>query len=826
MEIDKGDVPLGQEPSASRACDNCRIRKIKCDRGAPCSNCRIAKSVCRTSPRVREQRQRVLISHQYEKKIEIIDQRLAGIENLLRDLTLNHGSNNKSPLQLLQQQQEELRSRVSSSNDFHEERKEQKRIPSQAATVPATVSSAESTHSNTTNPEFEGEPSMSAHSAHASELFEKVVVKTPLAEHSPEMMHALAALKDIVERQKLPSSVHTLRFAGQKPASTHADLSKLEMPPLEVVLAVLKNAKASHPFFLLNLPFLDLPAITKFCKDLYFCTEEYSAAHFAIVNCTLCYMFEELHYFLPGSHHRDDNLRRHEQQVPPPPELTSLMPSGLAHYSNMCRSNFETALNTFDLFLQPSYENTQALALAAFHATEASKPSLCWAFVSAAARMCQSLGYHHSVSGPGVSEKEEYQRKSLFWFIYVLDKDLTLSLGRSSTLQDYDIALDFPSPPEDPKFRPWYSMYEVWVTYAKVAAQIFEKLYSAKALSESAEVRAERTYNLAMEVEKWRVGYVPQPDSDLTAYHATFFRYASSMADLSYHHLLTIIFRARPPPPPEHESQHQHQPQHQNQSPPKGSTYLDPACVNSARSALRLHQQFTVDFQKASDYLFRGYIVWSLLHSPFTPYLVLFTHTIATADLADLKLLGEVSSSLESARHISEAADRLCKLCAVFYQVARLYVDVRMREWGVGQGQGQRQLQQQQGQQHQQQQQQQQQFQQLQQQGANVNPGANYGDTGVSAIDDATAYASQQMDMQWGADEVDSYLWELGFGPPAGGMMNNNINTGMGSGSTLGVAAGQQVPADGAGVGEMMPPTLQDWFRGNQYMTGLLESDL
>ncbi|OJD27996.1 hypothetical protein ACJ73_00602 [Blastomyces percursus] len=229
----------------------------------------------------------------------------------------------------------------------------------------------------------------------------------------------------------------------------------------------------------------------------------------------------------------------------------------------MCRSNFETALNTFDLFLQPPYENTQALALAAFHATEDSKPSLCWTFVSAAACI--------------------------------------------STLQDYDIALDFPSPPEDPKFGPWYSMYE-----------IFEKLYSAKALSERAEVRAERTYNLAMEVEKWRVGYVPS-GSDLPAYHAIFFRYASSMADLTYHHLRTIIFRAKPPPPPAHESQHQHQHQHQNhnqnQNPPKGSTYLNPACVNSARSALRLHQQFTFDFQKDSEYLCRGYIVWSLLHS-------------------------------------------------------------------------------------------------------------------------------------------------------------------------------------------------------------------
>ncbi|KKZ62349.1 hypothetical protein EMCG_03235 [[Emmonsia] crescens] len=728
-----------------------------------------------------------------EKRIEIIDQRLAGIEHLLRDLAVNNGSNNKTPFQ----QQEETRSRVSSSDAFHEEPKEQKRLPLLPATAPRTASRAESPPRNKTSAEFEGEPSTSAHSAYASELFEKVVVKTPLAEHCPEMMNALSALKDIVERQKLPSSVHTLRFAGQKPAAAKVDFSKLEMPPLNVVLALLKNAKESHPFFLLNLPFLNLPVITKFCKDLYFCTEEYTTAHFAIVNCTLCYIFEELQYFLPGSQYQD-NLGSHEHQAPPPPPLlVTLTPADLAHYANMSRSNFETALNTFDLFLQPSYENIQALALAAFHATETSKPSLCWTFVSAAARMCQSLGYHHTVSGPGVSDEEVYLKKSLFWFIYVLDKDLTLSLGRSSTLQDYDISLGFPSPPADPKFSPWFSMYSVWVTYAKIAAQIFENLYSVRALSESAELRTEKACDLAMEVEEWRAAYIPttQVASTSAAYHATFFRYANSMADLSYHHLLTIIYRARPPHPPAHENQ--------NQTPQKPQTGLDPACVNAARSALRLHQQFIVDFRNDSEYLFKGYIVWSLLHSPFTPYLVLFTHTIASADLTDLKLLGEISSLLEGARHISEAAERLWKLCAVFYQVARLYVDVRMRE---GEGDGH--------------QQQQQQLQQQQQQGVNVNfDTSTYSSTSVAGIDDATAYGSQQMDLQWGADEVDSYLWELGFGPPAGGMMN------MGNGNTLGVMSGQQIQADGGGVGEMSP-TLQDWFRGNQYMIGLLESDL
>ncbi|KGQ01399.1 hypothetical protein PAAG_11863 [Paracoccidioides lutzii Pb01] len=493
MDIDGGEVPQGQE-SASRAF------KVILSFTHPRSN------VIEPHPAPIAESQSLLVkpphalekSGRGEKKIEIIDQRLAGIEQLLRSLTVDnknykppsqtHGSLPPSP----------------SSNAFHQGALEQRNLPPFHATAnaptaePAAERGAESTTRKNPDAEFEGEPSMSAHSAHASELFENAVVKSPLAEHNPQMMEALSALKDIVERTKLSNSIHTLRFAGQKLQPTKVDLSKLEMPPVEAVLALLRKAKESHPFFLLNLPFLNLSTITQLCKDLYFCTDETSTANFAIVNCILGYMFDEIQNFHPNSNSQSPSGPQHPQHLQPPPPLASFSSSAITQYTVTCRTNFETALSTFDLFLEPSYENIQALALGAFHATEASKPSLCWTFVSAAARMCQSLGYHHSVSGAGASEEEQYRKRALFWFIYVLDKDLTLLLGRSSTLQDYDISLAYPGPPSDPKLRSWYQMFEGWVTYSTIAAQIYEKLYSVLALSESSAMRTERACSLAM----------------------------------------------------------------------------------------------------------------------------------------------------------------------------------------------------------------------------------------------------------------------------------------------------------------------------------------
>ncbi|KGQ01398.1 hypothetical protein PAAG_11862 [Paracoccidioides lutzii Pb01] len=277
------------------------------------------------------------------------------------------------------------------------------------------------------------------------------------------------------------------------------------------------------------------------------------------------------------------------------------------------------------------------------------------------------------------------------------------------------------------------------------------------------------------------------------------------MFDLSYYYLLTIIYRAKPPSQQvlaprttTTTTSTTRGPANQSQNTPRfAATGLDPACVNAARNALRLHQQFIIDFRNDSEFLWKGYIIWSLLHCPFTPYLVIFTHTIATADLADLKLLEEISASLESARHISEAAERLFKLCAVFYQVALLYVDVRMREWAQRGGAG-----------------------------AGANAVANSG-VGIGAVVGEVGGSGhgmvgdqQQMEQQWGAGEVDSYLWELGFGVPAGGMMS------MGSSNDLGIVVGNGGGDNDDGSVQAASSSLHDWYRGNQYMMGLLESDL
>lgn len=118
--------------------------------------------------------------------------------------------------------------------------------------------------------------------------------------------------------------------------------------------------------------------------------------------------------------------------------------------------------------------------------------------------MCQSLGYHRSVVDKGDTTADINLKKYLFWFIYSMDKDLSLSLGRASTFQDYDIAVDFPDIPTDPGTRPWHILFRKWLMFSRIIGQIYEHLYSVKALSYSEAVRAEKVNELAEQINAWR----------------------------------------------------------------------------------------------------------------------------------------------------------------------------------------------------------------------------------------------------------------------------------------------------------------------------------
>ncbi|EZF22411.1 hypothetical protein H112_04833 [Trichophyton rubrum D6] len=698
------DAPSTSQRNSAlqRACDNCRLRKIKCDRTSPCSNCRIGKTICRTTPRVKEQRQRVLISHQYERKIETIDERLSTIERLLQDLTLSLPAATALP--------SAPKIPPAPSSRYHD-----------GSNVPVVIRNSEEPETKRT-PEFEGESSFSAHSMHAGALFENAMKRIPFA-HVPMMSHALSALQDIIKRQSLPSSVNVLRFPGQPPKK-RINFSDLELPPSSAVLTLLRLANDSPPLFFLTLPVMNISRFTQMCKDLYFCTEEYSSGRFASVNAILGHLFKEISFRF-----KDD------------PSTAKFL-----EYSELCMSNFTVVISSFDMFPEPTLDNLMALTYAILHATESAKISLCWNFVASAARMAQSLGYHRSVASKDDKPDDVRLKALLFWFIYSMDRSLSLCLGRAALLPDYDIALPYPSLSLDLSLQPWHILFHYWFDCSRITGEVYEHLYSVRGVSSSAEIRAKKVYELSYRLQDWRDQVIAIDTQE--AYHKAHIQWIVPASELTYNLIATIIQRAAPPT-----------------QPPETPSGLSLQCVQAARKALQIHQQIFLSLEKADSFFFSGYITWVLLQCPFAPFMVTFCHTIAASDHDDLKLLGEVATSLQAAADVSEAAERLYRLCLVFYQVAKLYVDVQPKE------------------------------------------------------------PHNHPVIPKPGEAFDDYLTSLGFGPntltPETAESSNNTN--FNDPNEPSIPAFQMPP-------EMMETdlshTLGDWFLDNQYMMGLLDSDL
>ena len=72
-----------------------------------------------------------------------------------------------------------------------------------------------------------------------------------------------------------------------------------------------------------------------------------------------------------------------------------------------------------------------------------------------------------------------------------------------------------------------------------------------------------------------------------------------------------------------------------------------------------------------------------LLYSSFTPFLVVFTHSIASHSNEDLELLTQVLHTLEAPRGHSEAVNRLYQVCRVFLEFAKAFVPLQQPSFGI-----------------------------------------------------------------------------------------------------------------------------------------------
>lgn len=71
-----------------------------------------------------------------------------------------------------------------------------------------------------------------------------------------------------------------------------------------------------------------------------------------------------------------------------------------------------------------------------------------------------------------------------------------------------------------------------------------------------------------------------------------------------------------------------------------------------------------------------------LLYSSFTPFLVVFTHALASHSNEDILLLSTVLDTLEAPRQTTEALNRLYQICRAFLDFARSLIPSNAPSFG------------------------------------------------------------------------------------------------------------------------------------------------
>jgi hypothetical protein len=96
---------------------------------------------------------------------------------------------------------------------------------------------------------------------------------------------------------------------------------------------------------------------------------------------------------------------------------------------------------------------------------------LAWALTNKASELCRAQGYQHV----DTQQRElRHREQLLFWFVYAIDKRLTLCLGRTSTIQDWDVTIPPPETHASDSQNPSLYFLPVTVKLSACHGEIYE----------------------------------------------------------------------------------------------------------------------------------------------------------------------------------------------------------------------------------------------------------------------------------------------------------------------------------------------------------------
>ncbi|WQF88867.1 hypothetical protein CDEST_13881 [Colletotrichum destructivum] len=369
-----------------RSCDQCRSRKIGCDRASPCSNCVSTRLECTHTTVARKPappRQRILISAQYERKID----------DIARDILL-------------------IKSSLGSHNAPREFAKPQDRSGTQVVRNEITrpvLGDYAPAEAHAIIPQWE-------HSFHVIDFVKAFVEDSRPDQGEESFSGTISSLRSLVAAMSNPVlGGHFCPVSDSNPASKQIHA---RMPPLDAVLEVLRWAKSHQNYLRVQSisQILPLQKLEDTCRKVYFAVDSYSEIDFVLTTGFLSYMFAE-HTVSEGSASSRDHFQ-------------------------LCQRSLAKALSILPIMLPPSMEVIAVLTFGTLFSVENSKATAAWSFISTALNHCQTLGYHRlRPQAVGHGDEQRNTETSLFWTVFKFEKGLALRLGRPSGIRDAEITL-------------------------------------------------------------------------------------------------------------------------------------------------------------------------------------------------------------------------------------------------------------------------------------------------------------------------------------------------------------------------------------------------
>ncbi|KAJ4148689.1 hypothetical protein NW765_017556 [Fusarium oxysporum] len=402
---------------------------------------------------------------------------------------------------------------------------------------------------------------------------------------------------------------------------------------LQDSLSKLESTRQTHvtpPLCGVMSSWTDYGQLERLCQKIYFPVEEVRSGSMALMHGMLFSVIREF------SRHNDPVFAGYN----------------LDDCANQCERNFDQCLERYESLIIPTLENIQALSMAASRAQDESRLWLAWTYVSMGQTMCQTLGYHRESTYRNDTAEASQSKRHAFYSLYVIDKNLSLVLGRTSNFNDNDIDAQPFAISTHPKQWPWDFYTHITIRFAKIQGDVYDKLYSASATKYSQHERSHITQELAMRIMSLREELQSLKTSD--AYYSDVLQMAMESADFVTYAVLTVVYRA--------------------ELGFANSVEISSRCYDAAKRSLESHLKCCTSLESRSIYQQMDYVKNTLLYPSFTPYVIVFTHAIATSDNIGIVLLQDTVKSLGRLQDLSPGSRRLHHICRSFLNAAEAII--------------------------------------------------------------------------------------------------------------------------------------------------------